>query len=429
MLLLQRNDTPPPPVLSTLVWNLVGFFVKICVASACAVWDLWLCYGINVRKIGAGAPIGFLWTSSSQSDVHLLLDQLDVPVADLVGFGGAACDDLLDEGAVGFVLGPPLPHRIQKVVEALVHQLLACDAAHGGRAAHGGDVLGLAGVEGLMVLEERAVVRIARRLHCDPVGVRDGVAHLVPDFIGRVGQVDGVAKALAHLGVSVQTSQAGRRRELRLGHCDLCAIEFVEVAHQAACELHVGDLVLTYRYEVGVAECDVCALAHRVAEEAVGQLREVVAEVSIALAHAVASGLGLDRRVDQKVVDRREHGVEDRQLGDRRDHRLLDEGHLLGVESGGDVVHAYVVDGVVDHLGVREVGRQGLDVGDEDELLIAVLELDAALEGAHVVSDVELACGPVSGEYPFHIPLSPCGGSLRSHPSCCRCNSSRSHGR
>ena len=99
-----------------MVWNLVGFFVKICVASACAVWDLWLCYGINVRKIGAGAPIGFLWTSSSQSDVHLLLDQLDVPVADLVGLGGAACDDLLDEGAVGFVLGPPLPHRIQKVV-------------------------------------------------------------------------------------------------------------------------------------------------------------------------------------------------------------------------------------------------------------------------------------------------------------------------
>lgn len=48
--------------------------------------------------------------------MHLLLDQLDVPVADLVGLGGAACDDLLDEGAVGFVLGPPLPHRIQKVV-------------------------------------------------------------------------------------------------------------------------------------------------------------------------------------------------------------------------------------------------------------------------------------------------------------------------
>lgn len=54
--------------------------------------------------------------SSSQSDVHLLLDQLDIPVADLVGLGGAACDDLLDEGAVGFVLGPPLPHRVQKVV-------------------------------------------------------------------------------------------------------------------------------------------------------------------------------------------------------------------------------------------------------------------------------------------------------------------------
>ena len=361
--------------------------------------------------------------------MHLLLDQLDVPVADLVGLGGAACDDLLDEGAVGFVLGPPLPHRVQKVVEALVHQLLASDAAHGGRAAHGGDVLRFSRVEGLVVLEEGAVVRIARRLHCDPVGVGDGVAHLVPDFIGRVGQVDGVAKALAHLGVSVEACQAGRRRELGLGHCDLRSVEFVEVAHQAAGELHVGDLVLAYWHEVGIAECDVGALAHRVAEEAVGQLREVVAEVSVALSHTVVPGLGLDRRVDQKMVDSREHGVEDRQLGDRRDHRLLDEGHLLRVESGGDVVHAHVVDGVVDHLGVREVGRQGLDVGDEDELLIAVLELDAALEGAHVVSDVELACGPVSGEYPFHLFLSPCGGSLRSHPSCCRCNSSRSHGR
>lgn len=70
------------------------------------------------------------------------------------------------------------------------------------------------------------------------------------------------------------------------------------------------------------------------------------------------------------MVDRREHGIEHGKLGDGGDHGLLDEGHLLRIQSGGDVVHAHVVDGLVDHLRMGEMGRQRLDVGDEDELLV-----------------------------------------------------------
>lgn len=213
---------------------------------------------------------------TSQCDVHLLLYLRDVLVADRIGLGSAALDNLLDQRPVVLVLRPPLPHRLEQAVETGVHQLLAGDASDRCAAAHGGDVLGLSGVERLVVLVQRTHIRVAGRLDRDAVGVGDGVAHLVPDLVRSVGQIDRVAKALAHLRITVESGKTRGHGELRLRDHDLGAIHLVEVSHEAPCELHVGKLVFSNGYQVRVAECYVCTLADRVAQEAVGELGEVV---------------------------------------------------------------------------------------------------------------------------------------------------------
>lgn len=215
-------------------------------------------------------------TPASQCDVHLLLYLRDVLVADCVCLGSAALDYLLDQRPVVLVLRPPLPHRLEQAVETGVHQLLAGNASDRCAAAHGGDVLGLSGVEGLVVLVQRTHIRVAGRLDRDSVGVGDGVAHLVPDLVRSVGQIDRVAKALAHLRVSVKSGKTRGHGELSLRDGDLGAVHLVEVPHEASGELHVGKLVLSNGYQVRVAECYVGALADRVAQEAVGELGEVV---------------------------------------------------------------------------------------------------------------------------------------------------------
>ena len=117
-----------------------------------------------------------------------------MPVSDLICLCGAACYDFPDKRSVVLILRPSLPHRIEKIVETGVHELLAGDTADRCTTAHRGDVVSLPCIEGLMVLVKRTDIRVAGCLHRYAVGVGDSVPDLVPHFIWSVGKVDGIAK-------------------------------------------------------------------------------------------------------------------------------------------------------------------------------------------------------------------------------------------
>ena len=132
-----------------------------------------------------------------------------MPVSDLICLCSTACYDLLDKRSVVLILGPSLPHRVEKIVETGVHELLAGNAADRRTTAHRGNVVGFSRIEGLMILVKRTDIRVAGCLHRYAVGVGDGVPDLVPDFIGSVGKVDGIAQGFSHLAVAVKTAQTG----------------------------------------------------------------------------------------------------------------------------------------------------------------------------------------------------------------------------
>ena len=48
---------------------------------------------------------------------------------------------------------------------------------------------------------------------------------------------------------------------------------------------------------------------------------------------------------------------------------------------------------------------EGLHIGNEDELLIVILQFDPAFQASHIVPDMKLACCPVTGKNSFHFAL------------------------
>ena len=146
---------------------------------------------------------------SLQHDVHLLLYTLQVLISYAVRLIGAAVDDVPDLVLVLLIVVAPLPDGIEDLVHLLHQELLAGYAAHLGVPAHGADIASFLRIECLMVCIDGADIRIARDLHGDPVGIRDGIADLLVEHFLAVGEIDGVAEALAHLGVSIEAWKPG----------------------------------------------------------------------------------------------------------------------------------------------------------------------------------------------------------------------------
>ena len=65
----------------------------------------------------------------------------------------------------------------------------------------------------------------------------------------------------------------------------------------------------------------------------------------------------------------------------------------FGVEARAEKVQRHFERIGRDLRGVRVVGGQGVQVGDEEVALVLVLEPDPVGQGAHVVAEVELAGG------------------------------------
>ena len=82
-------------------------------------------------------------------------------------------------------------------------------------------------------------------------------------------------------------------------------------------------------------------------------------------------------------------------------HVALDEdGGFLGIEPGGQVIESDVDGFQLEAAGVGVVGGQGVPVGDKEVALVlgGVLQLDPVGQCAHVVAQMQLACGAHSTE-------------------------------
>ena len=177
------------------------------------------------------------------------------------------------------------------------------------------------------------------------VGVGVHRAHLLPHLVGRVAQVDAVAKALAHLLLAVGAGQAARRGvfgQHYLGLHEHLAVGLVEPPDELARHLEHGLLVFAGGHGGGLEERYVGSLAHRVAEEAERYVGLEVAHLDLGLHRGVA----LHAR----------HGDEVHQIGGELGqfgHLALHEERALGgVEPGGKVVEGHLYDVLAYFLGV-----------------------------------------------------------------------------
>ena len=216
--------------------------------------------------------------------------------------------------------------------------------------------------------------------------------HLLPHRILVVGEIDAVAKALAHLLLAIRARQTACR--LVLGQHDLWlgkdgGIDLVEATDQLACHLKHRLLVLASRHDSGLESHDIGSLRHGVAEEAKGNIGLEIAHLDLSLHRRVA----LHARDADKI---HQIGSQLRQFGDA----ALDiERTLLRIETSREVVQCDLDDVLTNLLWVVGIVCQSLHVGHEDEhtvIIARILKFHATTQTTDIVSQMELASGAVA---------------------------------
>ena len=231
-----------------------------------------------------------------------------------------------------------------------------------------------------MVDEDRIAFDRARDVGAHALRVRIHLPDFLDDVLGRVGQIDRVAVALAHLAV-VEAGQARRRREQRLRLDEQLAVEIVEPPHDFARQLEVRHLILAHRHEVRVIDDDVGGLQQRVPEKS--EVRQ------IAVRHLL--DLFLVSRDALEPRDRRHHLQQQVQLRVLRHERLHEQRALLRIDARADPVRDVVERVFDDRRRVRVIAGERVPVGDEVETVVLPLQLLPVLQRAHQVSQVQAA--------------------------------------
>ncbi len=284
-----------------------------------------------------------------------------------------------------------LAHRIEQVVDGDGELLLHFDIADGAADVALLQVvdLGDVRVEGVVVDEHRVAFDVAGVGGAEARRVGVHRHHLPRHRLGVVLQIDRVIDGLAHLRVPLQSDEPRHRAELRLRqreHVD--AGLAVEALGHVARQLDVRELVVADGHEVRARHEDVRHLHQRVDEEA---RRHALLRL-LQRFH-----LRLQRRVALQAAERQVPRQQHRQLGVLRHLALDDEVIALRVEPDGQPVERHLPHGPPHVLDVIDVVRH-LVVGDEEEALVLVLQLEPLLERAGIVSEVQRARRPDAGE-------------------------------
>ena len=164
----------------------------------------------------------------------------------------------------------------------------------------------------------------------------------------------------------------------------------IEAPRDLARDLQVRHLVLAHRHEGRAVEEDVRALQQRIAEEAVGG--EVLFLQLLLLV--------LVRRHALEPAERRDHRQQQMQLRVLRHVGLHEQRRDARVQAGGQIVDQHLPDVFLQLRGVLVAGGQHVPVGDEEEALVLVLQLDPVAQRAVVVAEVQRARGAHAGEDP-----------------------------
>ncbi len=167
----------------------------------------------------------------------------------------------------------------------------------------------------------------------------------------------------------------------------------VEPARDLPGDLHVGVVVLAHRDGVGLDAEDVGGLQDRVAQQPVGHLVFLVGVAG----HVLQAGDAFQARHRDQVLEER---VE---FADLRDGRLQIEGRAFGLDARGQGVEHHLAGvgrDLVD-VGAGVLGGEHVQISDDEPGLVLVLQLDPVGDAAHVVAQVQLSGGPVTGEHPL----------------------------
>ena len=202
--------------------------------------------------------------------------------------------------------------------------LLAVDAANAGGGTPGvhGRLLCLVREE----LVQRVDVALLRRPRIGPLDagrIGRGPAQLVPDSLLRVGERDGVAQALRHLGLPVEAQDLRGGREQRLRLDERLAETGVEATDDLARQLEVLALVLTDGNARRAVEQDVRGLQHRIGEEPEVDVVGLVLRLVLELRHPLELAVRCHRRQDPA------------ELGVLGHLRLDEQRRLVGIDAAG----------------------------------------------------------------------------------------------
>ncbi|OPZ72802.1 MAG: hypothetical protein BWY82_01299 [Verrucomicrobia bacterium ADurb.Bin474] len=121
-----------------------------------------------------------------------------------------------------------------------------------------------------MVDKDRVALHPARDVGADAVGVGVHAGHLLLHGAGVVGEKDGIAAALAHLGLAVGADEGRHLAQEDVGNGKDLAVEPVKAPRNLPGDLHVGLVVLAHGHQVGPGQEDVGRLEHGVAQQAKG---------------------------------------------------------------------------------------------------------------------------------------------------------------
>lgn len=149
-----------------------------------------------------------------------------------------------------------------------------------------------------------------------------------------------------------------------------------------------GELVVTHRDKGRPEAGNIGCLADGIGEEARGYVPREAAKL-----HLRPHG-----RVTFESSDGYEGEIEDGEFREFRDRRLEGDRRDVGIDADGQVVESKIED-VAPHVpGPAAVVREGLQVRNQDGLLVEVLERDTGVQRAGIVSEMEWTGRPVAGE-------------------------------
>ena len=305
-----------------------------------------------------------------------------------------------------------LTHRLEELVEHLIKELLALHVAQSTTTIV---ILQLVKVlivrpelrevlvagERIKISKDSIALHVSRVVQVDMLRIGVHRAHLLPHLIGRVREVDAVAKRLRHLLLTVSTRQSAGRQVL--GQHDVrlyehLSVGLIEATYEFTRHLKHRLLILTYGNGGRFEKRDVGSLRNGIAEESEGH--------ALAL-EATHLDLCLHRRVALNATHRDKVHQIGSELCQLRDLALDEEYALLRIKPGGKVVESHL-DDVLAYL-FRIVGIIGksLHIGHKHEhtiIVALILQLDTTAQRADVVSQVKFSGGAVTGQNNFsHI--------------------------